>query len=221
MKDIRISKLIFDDIAFTKSQSLELRNYINNKYKAYDSEKRYDSATGKEVYKYPLFQFKLIDDKPCLITIGNETLSNFKKMFMDIKRINLGRQTISVSNKQFTSELQKFGSTNSNIVYKFIKPWLGLSYENIKKYKLMQSEKEKAALLNKCLTENIIVLCKSLEHRVEQTITCGHKLDPTMATLKGDKLLAFTGMLQVNFSLPNLIGLGRGVSLGYGTIKKR
>ena len=39
-------------------------------------------------------------------------------------------------------------------------------------------------------------------------------------TLKGQKMLGFTGTFKTNFIIPDHLGLGKSVSRGFGVVKK-
>lgn len=219
MQNIRVSKLIFDNVNLTKAQTHKLRGYIGSKYKEYDLVHNHDLSTGKEIYRYPLFQFKVIEKKPYIIALGEETTAIFKKMFIDVREINIEGRKIPVYEKQLISDICKFGYAGEFITYRFINPWIALNQDNYKKYKLAESEQQKLEILQRCLVGNIISVCKGLGYSVENKLKCEIKLKSTIVNLKGNEVMGFTGFFKVNFCLPDLIGLGKSVSRGYGTIE--
>jgi hypothetical protein len=60
----------------------------------------------------------------------------------------------------------------------------------------------------------------TLPPKEERPVVCRllHLSDPVRHTIRDARLLAFDATFTTNVSLPNLIGLGRHVSIGYGTI---
>ncbi|MDD4526517.1 MAG: CRISPR-associated endonuclease Cas6 [Candidatus Margulisbacteria bacterium] len=220
MINLKIGKLVFENVDLSKDQSHKLRGYIGEKYKEYDLVHNHDTVTGKEIYRYPLFQFKVIDKKPHVISIGEKPSIIFKKMFMDIKSIEIQGKNIPIYEKQLCSDFYSFGESLKMNTYKFVSPWIGLNQDNYKKYNLALDYNDKRTILNNCLIGNIISVCKGLGYRVEQPIVCESSLSLNKVILKGFEVLGFLGTFKINFELPDYIGIGKSVSRGYGTIKK-
>jgi len=53
-------------------------------------------------------------------------------------------------------------------------------------------------------------------HTLEETL--GFE-EPAKVLSKGVPMVGFTGAFSVNFEIPNLLGLGKSVSRGFGTVK--
>ena len=61
-------------------------------------------------------------------------------------------------------------------------------------------------------------MCKGLGIIVNHRINIKTHLNPQTIQYKSVYMQAFTGEFITNFKLPDYIGLGKGVSHGYGTI---
>lgn len=220
MIKLKVGKLVFENVELSINQSHKLRGFIGEKYKQYDIVHNHDTVTGKEIYRYPLFQFKVIGRKPYVISVGEQTSVIFKKMFMDIKSIEIQGQQIFIYEKQLCLGNYSFGETETKNIYKFITPWIGLNQENYKKYHMESNLKKQNVMLNKCLIGNIISICKGVGYRVDSMIECESKLSSIKVKLKGIDVIGFLGTFKVNFELPDYIGIGKSVSRGYGAIEK-
>jgi hypothetical protein len=98
---------------------------------------------------------------------------------------------------------------------------LALNEKNYQKYKHEQSPDLRKTLLESILIGNIISLSKSLGYTVSGPIQAEIKfVREVPAKLKGVGMTAFMGRFSVNFEIPDLLGIGKSVSRGFGTIKR-
>jgi hypothetical protein len=102
----------------------------------------------------------------------------------------------------------------------FISPWLALNNHNYQRF-LSTSTKLKKGFLEKILTGNILSASKGLDYTVEARIKPSIIYTRQINTkLKGIPLVAFRGAFEVNFDLPELFGIGKSVSRGFGAVKR-
>ena len=80
---------------------------------------------------------------------------------------------------------------------------------------------EKEEILQRILIGNIISMSKGFNYTVEEKIKCWLNLQSTYVNIKGLKHVGFVGEFKVNFNIPDYFGLGKNVSKGFGTIKKK
>jgi CRISPR/Cas system endoribonuclease Cas6 (RAMP superfamily) len=172
-------------------------------------------------YSYPLIQYKRINKKAAILclqkgvdTIGtlltNNTIplkTNTKEETLKIESVNAFQYTIQVWDTAFVYTIRK---------------WLALNEENYEKYKKLDSLKEKCEMLEKVLTANIIAFAKGVEIQIEKDIECviTELREPKEIRYKGVYFMAFDCSFKTNISLPDYIGLGKGVSLGFGMVKR-
>ena len=170
-------------------------------------------------YAYPLIQYKVLGRKGCLICIdeGTDEIHAFlgqrnwdiqlgeKKMTLTIDSLLANNFILDVWNKNFTYSISK---------------WLAFNEENFKKYSLINTLTDQIAFLEKVLTGNILSFAKGVGYNVEKSIIVkiqNIQRDYFMK-YKGAGLQTFDLTFQTNFSLPDFIGLGKGVSTGNGII---
>jgi hypothetical protein len=103
-----------------------------------------------------------------------------------------------------------------------IRKWLALNQENYEKYNGLEGLGEKILFLENILKGNILSFAKGLniflDKQVECTIT--QLSEPSLTRYKGVKMTMFDAEFTTNVSIPDYVGLGKGVSLGYGTTVK-
>jgi hypothetical protein len=104
----------------------------------------------------------------------------------------------------------------------YLTKWLPLNQENYKTYCNLESIIDKYSMLEKLLTANILSFLKGINVFTNQQIIC--KItdikDQYIIDYKDIKMTAFNIKFKTNVSLPNYIGLGKGVSLGNGIVKQ-
>ncbi len=173
------------------------------------------------LYRYPTIQYKCISHKPAIVCIdeGVDEIHRFfekpdwslwigdKKLEMKVDQIYLNQFTLQVWNTSFFYRINN---------------WVALSQENYKRYKSCSTPDEQRLLLESILTGNILAFAKGVGWTVEKPIEIKILDEPRTRPLplKGQKVIGFDATFRTNVSLPNFIGLGKSVSLGFGTIKQ-
>lgn len=173
-------------------------------------------------YRYPLIQYKRIRKKAAIVCVGEGTevigeffsSANFKFQIgprlvdMEIDHVDARQTLVQVWDTEFQYTLRK---------------WLPLSSENYKAYQSLDGIVEQCSFLQKILIGNILSFCKGINLTVEQEIKCviTHLMNPRTYIYKGVKMMGFDVEFKTNFSLPDYIGLGKGVSLGFGTVVRK
>jgi hypothetical protein len=172
-------------------------------------------------YKYPLIQYKAIGGKPAIICI-EEGVDHIHKYFekrdwsIMIGDRKLDMKIASLNLNQFTMQAweHKFDYRIFN--------WLALNQENVKKYNQIDSLAERITFLEGLLKANVLSFAKGINWHVDRTIEVSIKQldEPKAITFKSQKLLAFSAQFSTNVFIPNHIGLGKGVSVGFGVVKQ-
>lgn len=93
-----------------------------------------------------------------------------------------------------------------------------MNEKNYKEYKSL-NKKEQTLLLHKVLVGNILSVAKAFEYVVLSELKVKTKVKPVSVVYKEVPMIGFTGDFKINFKLPEFIGLGKGVSQGFGTVK--
>lgn len=218
MKSIDIFTIQYVDINIKKSEARLFRGYFGNKFK--DKDLMHNHIDEKHViYRYPLVQYKVIDNNPFLIGVedGADLLKQ-EQVFLEDELL-IGSKTFISNEQKIVSEKCLFGESDKIIKYKFETPWMCLNQSNISKYNKLD-DIEKEDFLKRMLIGNILSLSKGLKYNVEKEIKVRLNVDEEIVHFKGNKMVGFTGEFYVNFEIPDYMALGKSISRGFGTIKK-
>ncbi|MBD3171395.1 hypothetical protein GF326_02880 [Candidatus Bathyarchaeota archaeon] len=195
----------------------KIRGYIASKH---IENSIFHQHTGNELhYRYPLIHYHIINTTP-VITGWQEGVQETEKLFKQLSHLQIDNKKIYIHRKKFVTKKQKFGISNKKNKYMFISPWLALNNNNYQRF-LSTSTKLKKGFLEKILTGNILSASKGLDYTVEARIKPSIIYTQQIKTkLKGTPLVAFKGAFEVNFDLPELFGVGKSVSRGFGAVKR-
>ena len=174
-------------------------------------------GSNRDKFLYPRVQVKIIDEQIYLIGV-NEGSDSVVSIANKIKKLDFGNITFEVEKYELSESNYKFISSNQLISYKFISPWVALNHMTGGKYKKI-NEEERLSYLNKLLGQNIVFIANEFNLSLEKTIYT--KLDILSLTPKKvdeKKWGSFEGGFKTNCILPNYIGLGNGITRGFGTI---
>jgi len=183
----------------------------------------FHNHVGEEDFRrrYPLIQYKSIARKPAIICVeeGVDEIHNFfenrdwslqfkdRKLNMKIDKLNMHQFTMQVWDKMFNYSVRN---------------WLALNQENYLKYKDIEGAGKRIAFLENILKANILSFAKGIDWEIENQIQLEiiDWIDPKLMTYKKQKLMAFGFNFKTNVFLPDFIGIGKGASTGFGTVKK-
>lgn len=124
--------------------------------------------------------------------------------------------------EDISSNLQILQVWDSMFVYN-LNNWIALNSENYKKYTLLDALTDKIDMLEGILTGNILSFAKGMKINLENEIVCKiiSLKEPRLHIIKGVKMMTFNIEFQTNISLLEYIGLGKHVSIGFGTVVKK
>jgi hypothetical protein len=170
-------------------------------------------------YSYPRIHYHIISGA-AVITGWLEGVEETKRLFLKIDSLQLGHLSYKVIRKELKIEEQDFGSIDERQRYRFVSPWLALNSANYKKYRGCNRDQKKK-LLEKILIGNLLSVSKGLGYTVSEQISASIiYLRPAECRLKGTPVIGFNGAFEANFDLPNLLGLGKSVSRGFGAVTR-
>ncbi len=103
-----------------------------------------------------------------------------------------------------------------------INDWIALNQDNFRKFQKLEALSRRLEFLEGILKANILSFAKGVDWSVDKTIELEiTNLRPEKRlNLKGNKLVGFDIDFSTNIMLPNYIGLGKSVSLGFGVVKQ-
>lgn len=172
-------------------------------------------------YSYPLIQYHRIGGRAAIVCIGDgvdaigEFFSNFRseviigsrKEDLVIDNVNAMRSKVMIWDTMFSYNIRK---------------WLPLNGTNYINFKNLDSMADKSALMEKIFIGNVLSFAKGTGIHINNEILCNiswaNELKPV--DFKDIRLRAFDVSLKTNISLPSYIGIGKGASLGFGTITR-
>ena len=171
----------------------------------------------RKKFLYPRIQVKVLDEEIFIIGL-NQGVDPIMKIKDEIKELNFGDITFKVEDCDLEESAQLFNLTSNLIKYKFISNWVALNNSTNNKYQNM-NDANRLEFLNKLLGENIVFLAREVGFDFEKNIFSKiniSSLEPISEDQKGWG--AFQGEFYSNIILPNYIGIGNGITRGYGTI---
>lgn len=182
----------------------------------------YHNHSGETVvYHYPLIQYKSITGCAAIVAIdaGADVIGQF--LSSGVTDLRLGSRTQSFVISDISTSNCDVQVTDEEMDYRLNK-WLPFNSENFAEYKAMDSLTDKVAHMEKILTGNILSFAKGLGITLTSNVSCriSSIAGQRLSIYKGVKMMSFDIVFKTNVSLPNYIGLGKGVSLGFGTVKR-
>ena len=217
MKEVQICQVIYKDIKVNRSTAPMIRGYFANKYN--EIEQMHNHKDNKFIYRYPHIQYKVLNNNPVLLGIEDGAkIIQENDIFLD-DVIKIGQQEFESNQREISFKKVKLGVSDEIIKYKFITPWLALNQNNIKKYTAADLI-EKEEILKRVLIGNILSFSKGMDYTVDKTIKVKLDLNQIDVKFKQKEMLAFIGEFFINFEIPDNFAIGKGISRGFGTVKK-
>lgn len=173
------------------------------------------------IYNYPLIQYKRYYKKPVIVCIeeGVDEVHHFfenkqeglilgkRPYVLKIARLLMNQFTMQVWDKTF---------------HYYIRNWLALNQKNYIAYNKINSELGKIEFLEKILKGNILSFAKGIDWMLDRElkVRINEIISNNTIPVKETKREAFSLKFSCNVFLPNFIGLGKNVSLGFGVVKE-
>ena len=171
-------------------------------------------------YSYPLIQYKRVREKPALLCIEagvdevhhffekkhNNLLLGTREYELRVEKINLNQFVLQTWDRTFRYHLYN---------------WLPLNQKNYKEYKSLKNDIDKLEFLNNILFGNILSFAKGINWQLDK-----EKLKVRIHDIEWQNIIkvknvpreSYTLKFSTNAFLPNYIGLGKNVSLGFGMV---
>lgn len=220
-KTIPITRIKFPEIKLQTRDAHKLRGYFGNLFKQHSPLLHNHYEDGQLRYKYPLIQYKVLDNIPTLIGIekGAELLP---QLFLKIKELNIGGERYPIHTKNIEANQEEVGFSQELVEYKFKTLWMALNQQNHQAYQQLETHNEKTQLLNRMIVGNILGFYSNIQLQLETSERLMAKVEvfEKSTQFKQNTMIAFSGKFIVNALLPDGIGLGKSVSRGFGTICK-
>ena len=171
----------------------------------------------REHFLYPRVQVKILNEQLYFVGI-KEGVEPIQSILEKIKVMNFGNITFEVDGFEVDVDDNRFMPSSRMIRYKFLTPWVALNETNLMKYKFMYGE-ERLQFLNRLLSQNIVFLAKEMGLELRTKIYSKLKLQSLYPKMVDEgNLGSFQGEFRTNFILPNYLGIGNGITKGYGSV---
>lgn len=172
-------------------------------------------------YSYPLIQYKSIKGHAAIVCLdeGTDAIGSFfsnerHEVLLGDRAITLDIEDIIVNRIDL--------SESAEPQYFQIRNWLPLNQQNYSAYQGLEGVVEKCNFLERKLIGNILSFAKGLDIHLDFNVDIQIlKLDEKESTLfKGVMMETFDVEFRANINLPEYIGLGKGISIGFGLINR-
>lgn len=173
-------------------------------------------------YLYPRVQYKIIDHKASVVFVGEGAESIGKILSGAGGKIQIGRRSavFNITGMPMSQSLVQVNDISNT--YKLSR-WLPLNQDNYELFSSLESLQEKCAFLERLLVGNILSFAKGVgiffDSEVEASIVDIEMMGKYK--FKNVNMLGFDVVFSTNVSLPQYVGLGKGVSLGFGMITNK
>ena len=217
MKEIRITVIQFKG----KLAEREIPSFRGAVMAYADNDSLYHNHTEDAgfQFRYPLIQYKLLDGTPSIVGIEDGALS-LESLFSlgDSYEWQIGPRMRHFTVRQkypgyFLADEKAVGDHFRYSLHK----WMPFNRENFHAWEQTTGLAGKVELLDAILCGNILTLYKAFGVFFEREIL---ELEQFTVTYKGVKMVAFDAVIETDIALPEHLGIGKGVSHGFGVVGK-
>lgn len=176
-----------------------------------------DSTPGL-IHRYPVVQCKQIKSRLMVIGIS-QGAGLLKEISGSTKELRFGENICIISGLDPEIRNEVFGISDKIHTYEFLIPWLALNQQNAKKFYHLKGKPERDAFMQKILTGNLNTLAKSINYDLPAPLTCQSRVRFKRQRIHRENVMVFLGTFGTNLRIPDYLGIGQSVSLGFGTIR--
>jgi len=218
---LTLATISFPEIRLATRDGHKLRGYFGNVFREHSPLLHNHFTDGRVRYAYPLVQYKVLGGTPTLVGLldGAKLLT---ELFFEMKSLEIDGRTYSVLERDISFKSLEVGIGDNLYDYSFQTLWLPLNQQNYPEYQQKDPE-ERRAFLGRILTGNILSFFKGIGlflpegARIMATV---RPEEPVLTNYKNTRLMGFPASFTANTLLPDLIGLGKSVSHGFGAIER-
>lgn len=212
--------LSFPELRLSTRDGHKLRGYFGNLFQQHSNLLHNHDEEGGFLFRYPLVQYKIIRGVPYVVGL-KEGAKLMLDIFTEVTEIQIGETVFPLHEKRIESRIWNPALAETPAVYQFETLWMPLNPENYRTYQLLDPE-GRLSQLEAIASRNIQTVFKAAEVFLPEDQRIWVKLNVFTKTtqFKNQSMLAFTGRMSTNASLPDFIGIGKSVSRGFGAIKR-
>ncbi|TFV94463.1 hypothetical protein E4S40_10605 [Algoriphagus kandeliae] len=172
-------------------------------------------------YRYPLIQYQSRRQKAEIVCVQNGTEEIHHLFSKNLGEIRIGEEKRPLFVEHV--KINRFDLRVNGVMHYYkLKNWLPFNEKNIQEYSKLVGVAEKIEFLERILIGNILSFAKGINWMIQEKIEVVITNLPIqkMKRRKGQNLVSFDLEFKSNVLLPPDIGLGKSVSVGYGTLIK-
>jgi hypothetical protein len=178
-----------------------------------------DNDSEKFLYRYALIQYKCFFNNPMLLCLdkGVEEAHHFFSQPDWSVRIGTEQRALPIKKLDLREyELH----TQTRRTYR-IYNWMPLNGQDYRDFQQLRALKAQLDFLQSKLLSHILSFAEGIGWYIEDKIVADilEFLPEQRVSFKGKKMQVFNFVFESNVPLPDMIGLGRGVSHGFGTVR--
>lgn len=215
-RKLRVMRVSYPDIRVPQWQGRRLRGFFAAG-QAEGSLLHNHGEGGRELYRYPLVQYKVLRQVPTILAI-EQGIPAVHPLVMEATALRLGEIDYPCGQVNIDLRTDTAGDCPQPVRYRFLSPWFALSQENYRAYLALPPE-EQPLLLQRILTGNILSMAKGLGLTVENRLQVTASLTPRASRFKTETVMGFVGEFSVNYRIPPLFALGKSISRGFGVVR--
>ena len=224
MKPIRILSVAFDtEIAAHETPAFRgaVIEKVGLEHELFHNHNNDPSAKAAFHYRYPLVQYKRQRRKPSIVFI-DKGVDQAQHFFMQPDwSLHFAGRHYNASISDLKVRQYRLGVTDEPHYYT-LRQWAGLNQENYERFSRLEGLSEQAEMLERILAGHILGFANGVGHRFERRFDLSilHILGRRFRPFEGFGLLTFDLRFKANVLLPGFVGLGRGVSQGFGVVSQ-
>ena len=214
------TRITFPEISLRARDAHKLRGYFGNLFREHSPLLHNHLEDGRVLYKYPLVQYKIINEVPTLVGF-DEGARLLTELFLKITELDIDGRKYPVLAKNIEAKTVQVGLSDQLNIYQFETLWMALNQDNYNLYNAYPAERQQDQLRG-IATQNILGFFSAFKLTLtpEQRVMVALKVQERETQFKNNRMTAFTGELITNALIPDLAGIGKAVARGFGTLRK-
>lgn len=171
----------------------------------------------RQQFLYPRVQVKILNEQIYIVGIG-EGVDPIKSVAEKMEFLDFGNITFQVLDSEIEEYSDRFQPVSKLIRYRFVTPWVALNQTTGNRYRLLNNT-DRVNFLNRLLGQNIVFMAREMGMELEENIFTKVTLSSLFPKpVDENNWGSFDGEFRANFVLPNYLGIGNGITRGYGTL---
>lgn len=171
----------------------------------------------RQQFLYPRVQVKILNEQIYIVGIG-EGVDPIKSIAEKMDFLAFGNITFQVLDREIEENNDHFQPVSKLIRYRFVTPWVALNQTTGYRYRFLNNA-DRVNFLNRLLGQNIVFMAREMGMELEENIFTKVTLSSLFPRpVDENNWGAFDGEFRANFVLPNYLGIGNGITRGYGTL---